>query len=262
MGEKSSQLSEAQANNIGTSLVGASSNVFDAAVRVVPVVLNNITDSELEEDNSTEPVIELPKKIAAPLEFYRDCDDCEDFPEDRYQAKLNKEEENNRKVNEKRKKAALVGKKSKNGLSGVANALGNDTKISQKGVSLAVVKGSKFETDSGSSIALPQNNEFNNKKTKLIVSEKNPYQSVGSNSAVHGSIVTLELSDSNGQNVPVNNSKSPFVIKIPNTIESEVLSGTVNLTEITYHKVSLNQILKLCTRDIFIIISGIFGYKR
>lgn len=32
----------------------------------------------------TEPVvIELPKKIAAPLEFYQ-CEDCEDFPEERF----------------------------------------------------------------------------------------------------------------------------------------------------------------------------------
>ncbi len=34
-------------------------------------------------------VVELPKKIAAPIEFYQ-CEDCEDFPEDRYE--LEKEE--------------------------------------------------------------------------------------------------------------------------------------------------------------------------
>ena len=34
----------------------------------------------------TEPVVVvLPAKIAAPLEFYQ-CEDCEDFPEDRYES--------------------------------------------------------------------------------------------------------------------------------------------------------------------------------
>ncbi len=223
----------------------------------------------------------LPKKIAAPLEFYNGCDDCEDFPEERYESVLKVAAEKEKKEQEIRKKVGLqvenknnqiferfsafetseIAKRSLNGVSGAADALtssiGNDTAttVRSKGLSLTVAKKAANESNeastldgdpSGSSIAMPAFGDILSSTdglgqiaTKLVVSNSNPFQSTASKSGVQGSIVTLTLSNDNGQEIAVNGTKKPFIISIPNASPVGVVSSAVKLLEFRYHKVKI-----------------------
>ena len=144
------------------------------------------------------------------------------------------------------------------GLGGVATALsggatGQPAKVASKTMALTVAKksasddsaGTSLEGDSsGSSIAMPKfgdmfkdTGSMGAVSTKLIVSKNNPYQSSGSSSGVSGSIVSLSLSDDSGTDYDVNNTKNPFVIKIPAQEEAGEISASVTLLDFNYHKV-------------------------
>ena len=203
-------------------------------------------------------MIVLPKKIAAPLEFY-ECEECEDFPEDRYSQEQEQKAENERIANELRAKTADIAQRSNNGLSGVASALSSSAtdkpaKVSSKSLSLTVAKKSANDDsgnssldgdESGSSIAMPKfgdmfkdTSSMGSVSTKLIVSKSNPFQSAGSSSGVSGPIVTLSLSDDSGSDLDVNNTKNPFVIKIPPQEEAGEISASVSIVDFNYHKVN------------------------
>lgn len=253
MGEKSKgfkAMSQDTMSNLGNSVLGAGGNIFDAAVKTVPAVENNVTA----DFNETEPEpIVLPKKIEAPLEFYHNCDDCEDFPEDRFKSLMAEEAEKERQANEVRKQTASNAKKSTGGISGVATALtscNGSASLEQKGLALVATKvsnesnGASLGSSSGTKISMPKlKNVLNDSQqglpevsTKLIVADKNPYQSVGSKSTINSPIVTLQLADDDGNELLINNTKEPFVINIPSKGPIETISSFVKLLEITYHK--------------------------
>lgn len=103
--------------------------------------------------------------------------------------------------------------------------------------------GANFGSTNGSKVAMPKlgsilSDPTQQVATQMVVSEKNPYQSVGEKSSVSGSILTLQLSDPSGKEIPVKDTKEPFVINIPAKVSSEVSTGSVKLLEFTYHKVS------------------------
>jgi hypothetical protein len=153
-----------------------------------------------------------------------------------------------------------IAKRSLNGVAGAADALtssiGNDTAttVRSKGLSLTVAKKAANESNeastldgdpSGSSIAMPAFGDILSSTdglgqiaTKLVVSNNNPFQSTSSKSGVQGSIVTLTLSNDNGEELAVNGTKKPFIISIPNASPVGVVTSSVKLLEYRYHKVS------------------------
>lgn len=94
MGEKAKNLGGESPDVIGdiaSSILGATSNTFDAACKTVPVVSENNTNLELLEAVVEVEPVPIPAKYEAPIELYQ-CEECEDFPEDIYENILIAEE--------------------------------------------------------------------------------------------------------------------------------------------------------------------------
>jgi hypothetical protein len=137
------------------------------------------------------------------------------------------------------------------------NETSNSTKVESKGLALIVSKRNTndstadseqtFSSDSGSSIKMPalssvlggnssssSSNQSSQIQTRMLVAESNPFQS--SKSSVSGAIVSLDLTDSSGNEISVNNTLEPFVINIPASTLAKALEASVGLTGFTYHK--------------------------
>ncbi|CAF0709342.1 unnamed protein product [Brachionus calyciflorus] len=263
MGDKTKDLRDPElVNGIAESILDATGNTFNAAVRTVPVVQDNSTDLSLLEPEEEKPQVVIPAKITAPLEYY-EREDTEDFPDEVYEEELAKEEEIFQQEEEARKQTANVAKRTFNGISGTGLALAatnsngsNMTKIEQKGMSLIVGKKNlnesesdsetEFSTDGGLSIVMPViSNVVNTSNssmppsivTSMIASAENPLQS--SKSKASGMIVSLKLTDETGCSIVVNNTKEPFNIKIPSATPAPAFIAYVNQTGINYHKLFL-----------------------
>lgn len=264
MGEKAKNLTDQgpeMANEIASSILGATGNTFDAAIKTVPVSQENVTDPTLLEPEIEIPPVVLPAKITAPLEFY-ECDDCDDFPDEIYEEILIQEEIQFQKDEDTRKHTAEIAKRTFNGVSGAGLALAssssngsNLTRIQQKNMALIVGKKSlndtdesetEFSTDGGLSIVMPVISCVVNKSnssmpqsivTSMIASNENPLQS--SRSKATGMIVSLKLTDDFGNPIIVNNTAEPFNIKVPASFPVPLFRAFVNQTGIIYHKVIL-----------------------
>lgn len=268
MGDKAKNLgneSPELVTEIASSILGATGSTFDAAIRTVPVVENNVTDPGLLEPVEEKPPVILPAKISAPLELY-ECEDCDAFPDEVYEEQLVQEEIQFGKEEEERKKTADVAKRTFNGISGAGLALAasssngsngtNMTRIESKGMSLIVGKKSlndtenesatEFSTGDGLSIVMPVVSSVVNKSnsslppslvTSMIASSENPLQS--SKSKASGMIVSLKLTDDFGNPIVVNNTQEPFNIKIPSSTPAPSFKAYVNRTAINYHKLYL-----------------------
>jgi len=189
-----------------------------------------------------------------------------EFPEDRYEKFLQEEEERLQKETEERKKTAEIASKTFNGLSNAGSALvstkktgedqasSNLTKIENKGMAMIVglqsfnessEEKTSFTSDSGPSIEMPALSKIltNDSKvhaisTKMLVFASNPFKSASGNSNTKGSIVSLQLSDSDGNELKINNTDEPFVIQIPAQMPAKSFKSSVNLTGYTYFKVN------------------------
>ena len=264
MGEKAKNLGDQgpeMANEIASSILGATGNTFDAAIKTVPVAQNNVTDPALLEPEIEIPPVILPAKITAPLEFY-ECDDCDDFPDEVYEEILIQEEKQFQQDEETRKHTAEIAKRTFNGVSGAGLALAssscngsNLTRIQQKNMALIVGKKSlndtdesetEFSTDGGLSIVMPVLSSVVNKSnssippsivTSMIASNENPLQS--SRSKATGMIVSLKLTDDFGNPIVINNTAEPFNIKVPASFPVPLFRAYVNQTGIIYHKVNI-----------------------
>lgn len=261
MGEKVKNLGDQgpeMANELAGSILGATGNTMDAALKTVPIAQENVTDPGLLEPEEEKPPVILPAKITAPLEFY-ECDDCDDFPDEVYEEILVQEEIQFQEEEETRKHTADIAKRTFNGVSGAGLALAssnsngsNMTKIQQKNMALIVGKKNlndtdgetEFSTDSGLSIVMPVISSVVNTSnssippsivTSMIASNENPLQS--SKSKATGMIVSLKLTDDFGNPIVVNNTAEPFNIKVPANVPAPFFKAYVNQTGINYHKV-------------------------
>lgn len=263
MGDKAKNLGDQgpeMANEIASSILGATGNTFDAAIKTVPMAQENFTDPGLLEPEEEKPPVILPAKITAPLEFY-ECDDCDDFPDEVYEEILVQEEIQFEKEEETRKHTAEIAKRTFNGVSGAGLALAssssngsNMTRIQQKNMALIVGKKNlndtenesetEFSTEGGLSIVMPViSNVVNTSNssmpssivTSMIASNENPLQS--SKSKASGMIVSLKLTDDFGNPIVVNNTAEPFNIKVPASVPAPFFKAYVNQTGINYHKV-------------------------
>jgi hypothetical protein len=133
MGEKAKSFTGEDSNavvDLASAMLGASSNMFDAAYSNVAKAVENKTDISLLVifcntltffwvrttikivGSVKEPVVDvepvpIPAKYAAPESFYKNNDESGDFPEDRYEefliaetTKAQNEDENRKKVNQ------------------------------------------------------------------------------------------------------------------------------------------------------------------
>lgn len=187
-----------------------------------------------------------------------------EFPEDRYERFLKEEEERLQKEAEERKKTAEIASKTLGGLSNAGSALvttkkttedqsSNLTKIENKGMAMLVglqafnesnEEKTSFTSNNGPSIEMPalskiltSNSKVPAISTKMLVFASNPFKSVAGNSNTKGSIVSLQLSDSDGNELKINNTDEPFVIQIPAQTPAKSFKSSVNLTGYTYFKV-------------------------
>lgn len=137
-----------------------------------------------------------------------------------------------------------------------SNSTSNCTKIEKKGMALIVAKqafnesdesGTTFSSDSsGTSIVMPPLtkvvNGSNNSapasiSSKMLVSASNPFQS--SKGSASGTIVSLELTDENGNELEINGTAEPFNIKIPAQKPAKSFKSSVGLFGFTYYKVKI-----------------------
>jgi hypothetical protein len=187
-----------------------------------------------------------------------------EFPEDRYEKFLIEEEERLRKEAEERKKTSEIASKTLGGLSNAGSALvstkkttedqaNNVTKIENKGMSMIVglqavnessQEKTSFTSENGPSIVMPALSKVLSSdsrppaiSTKMLVFASNPFKSTEGNSNTKGSIVSLQLSDSDGNELKINNTDEAFVIQIPAQTPAKSFKSSVNLTGYTYFKV-------------------------
>ena len=131
----------------------------------------------------------------------------------------------------------------------------NSTKIEKPGITLCVASkkfnesnhdSQDFSSDSGPAIKMPSLNMVigsngsapSSISTKFFVSAVNPFQSSSSDKQARGSIVSMELSDENGNPLSINNTKAPFVIRVPSPQPANAYQSSVNLVSFTYYKVN------------------------
>jgi hypothetical protein len=142
----------------------------------------------------------------------------------------------------------------------------NMTSVSAKGLSLVVAKRSASDASAnapqtfasengGPAIQMPKmSSVFKNADTmggvqaKMVASSSNPY--VSSKSGVSGSIVSLDLTDDNGNAIAVTNTSEPFVINIPATVPAKAFESKVDRFGINYHKVRIYHFFsgKVCQK--------------
>jgi len=264
MGAKLLTVGPESAGMIGTvaeSMLGTVGNVFGAACGSTPTVeLDLSTIDLLEAKNDTEPEPEpLPAKIAAPLEFYEV--ESEEFPEDKYDAILDEEFEQEEKNIAIREKTSEIAKKSFEGISNAGGAMANNsasngtTKVEKKGMAIVAAKknlnessdeDTNFGTDSGPSIKMPSLSKVlkdgsapASVATKMLVSASNPFQSSSPDKQAKGTIVSMELTDENGNPLSINGTDAPFVIQVPNQTPARAYKSSVDLIGFTYYKLYL-----------------------
>lgn len=265
MGAKLLTLGPEGAHMIGAvaeSMLGTVGNVFGAACGSTPTVEIDLSQINLlETKNDTEPEPEpLPAKIAAPLEFYEV--DSEDFPEDKYEAILDEEYEQEEQNIVVREKTAEIAKKSFDGISNAGGAMANNsnsngtaTKVEKKGMAIVAAKisfnqssedSADFGTDAGPSIRMPSLNKVikdgsapASVSTKMLVSASNPFQSSSPGKQAKGTIVSMELTDENGNPLSINGTDEPFVIQVPNQEPARAYKSNVDLIGFTYYKLYL-----------------------
>ena len=75
--------------------------------------------------------------------------------------------------------------------------------------------------------------------TKMLVSGKNPFQSKSPGNSVTGTIVSMTLTDENGNELVVNNTKEPIVIQVPTNGDETLYKGAVSQVGFSYHKTKL-----------------------
>ena len=212
----------------------------------------------------TEPV-PLAAKIVAPIEFYSCSDESceEDFPEDRFEAFLVKEEEKETSEKDQRVKTAEIAKKTFNGMSKAGDAMvsgppksgenqTNTTSINKKNMAMSVSKKNLSETadeptkigsDSGLTINMPKFGSVLNGQTpqaistQFLMSNSNPFQGSSKTKQTSGTIVSLTLKDENGNALNISNTEEPFVIRIPAPSPAESYNSSVELVGFTYFKV-------------------------
>lgn len=119
--------------------------------------------------------------------------------------------------------------------------------VSKKKVNESSDEPATFSSDSGPAIKMPAlssvitENENGTKpsavSTNMIVSASNPFQS--SKGSTKGTIVSLKLSDENGTELVVNNTKEPFIINIPAQTPARKFQADVSLLGVNYHKLYL-----------------------
>jgi hypothetical protein len=105
----------------------------------------------------------------------------------------------------------------------------------------------QFRTDSGPSIVMPSLNKLISCEdgsspsiaTKMFVSATNPFQSSDPNTQVSGAIVSMELTDDDGNPIPVNNTAEPFVIRVPAQEPARTYEASIGLTQTNYYKTVL-----------------------
>ena len=251
----------AMIGNVAESMLGTVGNVFGAACGSTPTVELDLSAIDLlETKNDTEPEPEpLPAKIAAPLEFYEV--DSEDFPEDKYDAILDEEYEQEEKNVAIREKTSEIAKKSFEGISNAGGAIANNsasngtTKVEKKGMAIVAAKlsfnessedNTDFGTDSGPSIKMPSLSKVikdgsapASVATKMLVSASNPFQSSSPTKQAKGTIVSMELTDENGTPLSINGTDEPFVIQVPNQEPARAYKSSVDLIGFTYYKLYL-----------------------
>ena len=132
-------------------------------------------------------------------------------------------------------------------------------KIERPGVSLIVASKKvnessveedmeQFSTESGPAIKMPSLSKVldlngsapKSVSTKFFVSSFNPFQSSSSEKQARGTIVSMELTDENGQALSVNNTQAPFVIRVPSPQPAPAYQSNVGLIGFTYYKVIIN----------------------
>ncbi len=132
------------------------------------------------------------------------------------------------------------------------------TSVSSKGLALVVAKKSPSDASAnapqtfasengGPAIQMPKMSSVfkdtskvaGGVQAKMVASSSNPY--VSSKSSVSGSIVSLDLTDDNGNPIPVTNTSEPFVINIPATTPAKAFESKVDRFGINYHKMYLKN---------------------
>ena len=127
------------------------------------------------------------------------------------------------------------------------------TSVSANGLSLVVGKRNPndaaanqpqtMNSENGASIQMPKlSSVFKDTskvasgfQTKMVASDSNPYQS--SQSSVTGSIVSLDLTDNDGNPLAISNTTEPFLIRIKCKQPARAFRANVSQVGITYHKV-------------------------
>ena len=258
----------AMIGNVADSMLGTVGNVFGAAVSGTPTVEMDLSAINLlEPENETEPE-PLPAKIAAPLEFY--AVDTEDFPEDKFEAQLDEEWEQEEVNIAVREKSSEIAKTSFNGISNAGGAMANNSNgtsvVQKKGMAIVAAKLNFNETEedknatfgvgAGPTIKMPKLSGLvaEGAASRMLIAGSNPFQSSDPTKNTKGSIVSMELTDANGNPIPVNNTDEPFVIQVPNPEPAKSYRSSVDLIGYTIYKVNFSLLLLLLLLVIIIMI--------
>lgn len=72
-----------------------------------------------------------------------------------------------------------------------------------------------------------------------VANLSNSFQSSNADTQANGAIVSMELTDNNGEPISVNNTAEPFVIKVPAQDPPRLYDGSIDLIGMNYYKTIL-----------------------